>query len=51
MVRMSDTADILQGIRERFKELEERINELYLLKHVREDLRSYRKMIPIKRYD
>jgi hypothetical protein len=48
---MSETADILQVIRERSKELGERKKELYLLKHVAGGLRNYRKMIPIKRYD
>jgi hypothetical protein len=48
---MDDTTDILQSVREKLKELEESKKELYLLRHVAGDLRTYGKMIPIKMYD
>ncbi len=41
----------LERIRDEFARFEGRMQDLYLLKRVAADLRNYRKMIELKRYD
>jgi hypothetical protein len=48
---MADSTAILQKIHDEFTKFETTMEELYLLKRVAADLRSYRKMIKLKRYD
>ncbi|MEM2118895.1 MAG: hypothetical protein QW840_02095 [Candidatus Bathyarchaeia archaeon] len=48
---MTDTAAALQKIREEFTKFEKTMEELYLLKRIAADLKSYRRMIKLKKYD
>jgi len=48
---MSDTRISIQRLREEFARFEKTMEELYLLKRVAADLKNYRKMIRLKRYD
>jgi hypothetical protein len=48
---MADNTAILQKIHEEFAKFETTMEELCLLKKVAADLRSYRKMMKLKRYD
>jgi len=41
----------LEKINEEFSNFSKTMEELYMLKRVASDLRSYRKMIKLKRYD
>jgi len=41
----------LQKLREEFLKFERTMEELYFLKLIAEDLRSFRKMITLKKYD
>lgn len=41
----------VKKLREEFARFEKTMEELYLLKRVAADLKSYRKMIRLKRYD
>jgi hypothetical protein len=43
--------EILRKIREEFEKFEGTMEELYLLKKVAADLKNYRKMIKLKKYD
>jgi hypothetical protein len=47
---MNDNA-ILQKLREENANFQKTVEELYLLKLVAADLRNYRKMIKLKKYD
>lgn len=42
---------IPQKLHEEFKDFQKTMEELYLLKRVAADLKSYRRMIHLKRYD
>jgi len=42
---------VLQKIHEEFADFQKTMEELYLLKSVAADLKSYRRMIRLKRYD
>jgi hypothetical protein len=46
-----DNTTILKKIHEEFAKFETTMEELYLLKRVAADLKNYRKMIKLKRYD
>jgi hypothetical protein len=48
---MDESKGHLEKIREEFVKFERTMEELYLLKRVSEDLKSFRKMIRLKRYD
>jgi hypothetical protein len=48
---MSENERHLEKIREEFVKFERTMEELYLLKSVSEDLKNFRKMIRLKRYD
>jgi len=48
---MNKNRNTLQKLREEFLKFERTMEELYLLKLVAEDLRSFRRMIKLKRYD
>jgi len=48
---MSQTNTVLEKIHEEFAKFETTMEELCLLKRVAADLKSYRKMIKLKRYD
>ena len=41
----------LQKLHEEFTDFQKTMEELYLLKRLAEDLKSYRRMIRFKRYD
>jgi hypothetical protein len=49
--RMTENITILQKIHEEFAKFESTMEELHLLRCVAADLKSYRKMIKLKRYD
>jgi hypothetical protein len=49
--KMSENKGQLEKIREEFVKFERTMEELYLLKRTSEDLKSFRKMIRLKRYD
>ena len=51
MKTMSENNVLAQKLREEFARFERTMEELYLLKRVAADLKSYRKMIRLKRYD
>jgi len=48
---LSENKRLLQKLYEEFAKFERTMEELYLLKRVAEDLKSFRKMIKLKRYD
>jgi len=48
---MNENNVILQKLHEEFANFKETMEELYLLKRVAADLKSYRRMIRLKRYD
>lgn len=48
---MEQQNNVVQRIHEEFAKFEMRMQDLYLLKQVAADLRNYRKMIELKRYD
>jgi len=48
---LSENRNTLQKLREEFLKFERTMEELYLLKLVAEDLKSFRRMIKLKRYD
>jgi len=48
---VSENNVILQKLHEELTNFQETMEELYLLKRVAADLKSYRKMIRLKRYD
>jgi hypothetical protein len=48
---VSDNLKVVQKVREEFAKFERTMEELYLLRCVAEDLKSYRRMIKLKRYD
>jgi hypothetical protein len=48
---MSENAIALEKLREEFANFQKTMEDLHLLKRVAADLKSYRKMILLKRYD
>ncbi len=48
---MADNTTVLQRIQDEFIKFENTMEELSLLKKVAADLRSYRRMIRIRKYD
>jgi hypothetical protein len=48
---LSENRKTLQKLREEFLKFERTMEELYLLKLIAEDLKSFRRMIKLKRYD
>jgi hypothetical protein len=48
---MDQKSAVVQKIHEEFTSFRSTMEELYMLKKVAEDLRSYRKMIKLKKYD
>jgi hypothetical protein len=48
---MSETKMLAQKLHEEFAKFETTMEELYLLKRVANDLKSYRRMIRLKKYD
>jgi hypothetical protein len=48
---MTENIAILEKMTREFTKFENTMQELYLLKQVAADLKSYRKMIKLKRYD
>lgn len=48
---MNEEERSVERIREEFVKFEKTVEELRLLKSVADDLRSFRKMIKLKRYD
>lgn len=51
MKTMSENNALARKLHEEFARFERTMEELYLLKRVAADLKSYRKMIRLKRYD
>jgi hypothetical protein len=49
--KLSETKKTLQKLREEFLKFERTMEELHLLKQVAQDLRNFREMIKLKRYD
>jgi hypothetical protein len=50
-VPMSENERYLQKIAEEFERFQTTMEELHFLRSVAEDLKSFRKMIKLKRYD
>jgi hypothetical protein len=48
---LSENRKTLQKLREEFLKFERTMEELYLLRLVAEDLKSFRRMIKLKKYD
>jgi len=48
---LGENRKTLQKLREEFLKFERTMEELYLLRLVAEDLKSFRRMIKLKRYD
>lgn len=48
---MEQNATVLDRIYEEFSNFRETMEELYVLKRVASDLRHYRRMIKVKKYD
>jgi len=48
---LSENRKTLQKLREEFLKFERTMDELYFLRLVAEDLKSFRRMIKLKRYD
>jgi hypothetical protein len=48
---MTETATLLDKLNHEFTKFETTMEELYMLKRVANDLKSYRKMIKLKKYD
>jgi len=48
---MDQTATTIQKINEEFVNFRKTMEELYMLKRVASDLRNYRRMIKLKKYD
>ena len=51
MKAMKKNSATLEQFHEEFIDFQKTLEELYLLKKVAADLKSYRKMIHVKRYD
>gem|GEM_PF-1092048 len=49
--KLSKNTKTLQKLREEFLKFESTMEELYFLKLIAEDLKSFREMIKLKRYD
>jgi len=49
--RLRENKKPLQKLREEFLKFEKTMEELYLLKLIAEDLKSFRRMIKLKKYD
>jgi len=48
---MDQKTSVVQKIHEEFTSFRKTMEELYLLKQVASDLRNYKKMIKLKKYD
>ncbi len=48
---VSDAGVVIQKLHEEFVKFQSTMAELYLLRQVASDLKSYRRMIKVKRYD
>lgn len=48
---MSENERVIRKIREEFLKFEKTMEELHFLKDVAQDLKSFRKMMKLKRYD
>ncbi len=48
---MAETGVVLEKLHDEFVKFQSRMAELYLLRQVASDLKSYRRMIRVKRYD
>jgi hypothetical protein len=48
---MSDASIVIEKLHDEFVKFQSTMAELYLLRQVASDLKSYRKMIKVKRYD
>ena len=48
---MSENRNTLQKLRKEFLKFERTMEELHFLKLIAEDLKSFRRMIKLKRYD
>jgi len=48
---LSENSDTLKRLREELLKFERTMEELHLLKLIAEDLKSFRKMIKLRRYD
>jgi len=48
---MSENERYVQKIREEFAKFERTMEELHLLKQIAQDLKSFREMIKLKKYD
>jgi len=48
---MTDNSVVIEKLNEEFADFQKNIEELYLLRRVAADLKSFRKMIRLKRYD
>jgi hypothetical protein len=48
---MKEKSVALQKLSEELANFQKTMEELYLLKHVAEDMKSFRRMIRLKRYD
>jgi hypothetical protein len=51
MKRMKENSAVAQTLHEEFAKFETTMQEIHFLKLVADDLRSYRRMIQLKRYD
>jgi len=51
MKAMTETDQYIQKISEEFANFQKTMEELRLLKNVAQDLKSYRRMLKVKRYD
>jgi|APFre7841882590_1041340.scaffolds.fasta_scaffold289147_1 cell shape-determining protein MreC len=51
MKTMTETDQYIQKISEEFSNFQKTMEELRLLKNVAQDLKSYRRMLKVKRYD
>jgi peptidase E len=51
MQRMSENERFVKKIREEFAEFERTMEELHFLKQVAQDLKNFREMIKLKKYD
>lgn len=51
MKAVKENSVVLQKLHEEFTDFHKTMEELYLLKLVAADLKSYRRMIHLKRYD
>lgn len=48
---LSENERVVQKVREEFAKFEKTMEELYFLKRVAQDLRSFREMVKLRKYD